>query len=150
MPRRSVNNSRKMSTYPVKRLSTTSGKEQKTVNQHQEKTKLRSALAVAALTSSRLLALGIAGASSALRSLLQRCSVAVIKRVLLYLRNTSIFIYKYRVYFGLSWNLFLNCNAATVQQVQKKIEKFLPSHSRTAMAPSYLCSVKTGEKQRAS
>ena len=68
---------------------------------------------VAALTLSRLLALGIAGASSVLPSLLQRCSVAVLLRVFPYSKNTSIFIYKYRVNFWLSYNLFWNCNTAT-------------------------------------
>ena len=42
--------------------------------------------------------------------LLQCCSVAVLKRYFQYLKNTSIFIYKYRVYFDFSYSLFFNCN----------------------------------------
>ena len=45
------------------------------------------------------------------------CSVAVLLKVFPYPKNTSIFIYKYRVNFWLSYNLFWNCNTATLQRI---------------------------------
>ena len=49
------------------------------------------------------------------KKLLQCCSVAVLLKLFPYPKNTSIFIYKYRVNFLLSYNLFWNCNTATLQ-----------------------------------
>ena len=46
-------------------------------------------------------------------AVLQCCSS---REAFQYPKNTSIFIYKYRVNFWLSYNLFWNCNSATLQQ----------------------------------
>ncbi len=66
--------------------------------------------------------------------LLQCCSVAVLKKVFPIPKNTSIFIYKYRVYFDFSYSPVFNCNNCNTTTPYRSLCAYLFDIKYVAMA----------------